>query len=86
MFPIVLAYTITIHKLQGVTLAKAVLDLHYRDFSVEQSYVALSQVKTIQGLMLDGEFDISRFVEKPTAVHYMRQADADLRQTQCLNP
>ena len=71
MFPIVLAYTITIHKSQGVTLAKAVLDLHYRDFSVGQSYVALLWVKTIQGLMLDSEFDISRFIEKLTAVHCM---------------
>ena len=86
MFPIVLAYAITIYKSQGVTLTKAVLDLCYRDFSVGQSYVALSRVKTIQGLMLDGDFDISRFVEKPTAVCRMRQANADLRQTQCLNP
>ena len=79
MFPIVLAYAITIHKSQGVMLVKAVLDLHYRDFSIGQLYVALSQVKTIQGLMLDGEFDISRFIEKPTAVRCMQQADADLR-------
>ena len=79
MFPIVLTYTITIHKSQGVTLVKAVLNLCYRDFSVEQSYVALSQVKTIQGLMLNDEFDISRFIEKPTAVHCMQQVNADLR-------
>ena len=79
MFSIVLAYTITIYKLQGVTLVKAVLDLYYREFSIGQSYVALSQVKTIQGLMLDDEFDISRFVEKLTAVHHMQQANADLR-------
>ena len=81
MFPIVLTYAITIYKSQGVTLAKAVLDLHDRDFSVEQSYIAISQVKTIQGLMLNSDFSISRFVEKPTAVHHMQQADADLRQT-----
>ena len=81
MFSIVLTYTITIHKLQGVMLVKAVLDLYYRDFSVEQLYIALSQVKTIQDLMLNDEFDISRFVEKPTAVCCMQQADADLRQT-----
>ena len=79
MFSIVLAYTITIHKSQGVTLAKTVLDLHYRDFSVGQSYVALSQIKTIQGLMLDDKFDISRFIKKLTAVCCMQQADADLR-------
>ena len=86
LFPIILAYAITIHKSQGLMLAKAVLDLHYRDFSVRQSYIALPWVKSIQGLMLDSNFGISRFIEKPTAVCRMQQADADFRQTQCLNP
>jgi ATP-dependent exoDNAse (exonuclease V) alpha subunit len=42
IFPIVLAFAITVHKSQGLTLDKAVLDLGEKDFVVGLSAMLLS--------------------------------------------
>jgi ATP-dependent exoDNAse (exonuclease V) alpha subunit len=49
--PLRLAYGVTIHKSQGLTLAKAVIDCR-RIFASGQAYVALSRVRTADGLFL----------------------------------
>lgn len=51
-FPICLAYAITIHKSQGFSLDSALLDIGTSLFCRGQAYVALSRVKTIDGLYL----------------------------------
>ena len=50
-YPLRLAYGITIHKSQGMTLEKLVVDCN-RIFECGQAYVALSRIKTIDGLYL----------------------------------
>jgi len=50
-YPLRLAYGITIHKSQGMTLEKLVVDCN-RIFECGQAYVALSRIKTIEGLYL----------------------------------
>lgn len=51
-FPIKLAYAFTIHKAQGQTYNKVILDLNSHIFSPGQLYVALSRAKSLNGLYL----------------------------------
>ncbi len=51
-FPLRLAWAVTIHKAQGLTLDKAVIDLGAEAFAQGQVYVALSRLRSKKGLYL----------------------------------
>jgi ATP-dependent DNA helicase PIF1 len=51
-FPFILAYALSIHKVQGCTLDYAIIDIGHSVFEENMSYVALSRVRNLQGLFL----------------------------------
>jgi ATP-dependent DNA helicase PIF1 len=51
-YPLKLAWAVTIHKAQGQTFERIVLDLGYGTFAHGQLYVALSRCTTLEGIVL----------------------------------
>ena len=63
-FPLVLAYGCTIHEVHGLTLDSAVISfdlVKQRSFNPGQMYVAMSRVKSMEGLHFTGQFRRNAF-------------------------
>lgn len=58
-FPLRLAWAITVHKSQGLTFEKAILDINHA-FAAGQVYVALSRLKSLDGLILRENIHINQ--------------------------
>ncbi len=50
--PVRLAWAITVHKSQGLTLKKAIVDLRDREFTANLTFVAVSRVCTFKDLLI----------------------------------
>ncbi len=68
-FPLRLAWAITIHKSQGLTFDKAVIDAALA-FSSGQVYVALSRCRSLEGLVLTSPIRQESLVVNPSVVNY----------------
>lgn len=67
--PLCLAWALTIHKIQGATLDMAEMDIGRSIFAPGQSYVALSRVKTLDGLYLS-EFNAAKIKSNSLVVEF----------------
>lgn len=72
-FPLRLAYAVTVHKSQGMTLSK--LRAHLSNcFAPGQAYVALSRAKSIPGLFLTGSLNINITAAEKAVKFYQQHA------------
>jgi ATP-dependent DNA helicase PIF1 len=62
--PLIYSWAITIHKAQGLTLENAIIDIGSNIFAYGQTYVALSRLKSLEGLYLTS-FDYSKIKCNP---------------------
>lgn len=67
--PLILAWAITIHKAQGMTLDFIKTDIGYSIFEYGQAYVVLSRIKSIDGLSLIN-IDYSKIKAHPKILEY----------------
>ena len=69
-FPIRLAWALTIHKAQGLTLDKVYVDLARGSFAHGQTYVALSRCRTLEGITLARRLTPGDVLFDPAALGY----------------
>lgn len=71
--PLVLAWALSVHKCQGMTLDRLHTDLS-RAFGYGMVYAALSRVRSLSGLHLSG-FDPSKIKAHPKVLEFYRRID-----------
>lgn len=71
--PIRLAWAITVHKSQGLTFSRVVVDLTGGVFAGGQTYVALSRCTTLEGLVLKGKITPRDIFVRKEIVDFSRQ-------------
>ncbi len=74
-YPISLAWAVTIHKGQGKTFDRVLIDVGWGAFAHGQMYVALSRCTTFKGLVLLKPFRTKDVILDPAVVDFMSNAD-----------
>lgn len=69
-YPLKLAWAITIHKSQGQTFERVIIDMGQGAFAFGQSYVALSRCKTLDGIILKRPFKPNDMKVDPRIVDF----------------
>jgi ATP-dependent exoDNAse (exonuclease V) alpha subunit len=73
-FPVKLAWAMTIHKSQGKTFDRAVIDMGSGAFAHGQTYVALSRCRTLEGLRLNRRIGPADVIVDQRVAEYYRAA------------
>ena len=72
-FPVKPAWAITVHKSQGLTFDRAIIDVQ-RAFTHGQTYVALSRCRTLEGLVLSAPLPQSAIIRDSAVDDYINHA------------
>lgn len=75
-FPLKLAWAVTIHKSQGLTFDRAIIDVK-RSFAHGQTYVALSRCRTLQGLVLVNPVSPSSIINDTSVDRFYNDHNCD---------
>ncbi|MGL4340410.1 MAG: ATP-dependent DNA helicase [Rhodoglobus sp.] len=75
-FPLRLAWAVTIHKSQGKTYNRAIIDLGQHSFAPGQTYVALSRISVLAGLYLSRPLRPSDIIVDENVVRFMARVTA----------
>lgn len=75
-YPLRLAWAITIHKSQGLTFSKLIIDAA-EAFSAGQVYVALSRCSSLQGLTLSSKIDKNSLLNDAKIVNFANTRQAE---------
>jgi len=73
-YPLKLAWAITIHKSQGLTFERAIIDAQAA-FAHGQVYVALSRCKSFEGIVLRTRIDFASVKTDPVVQRYSAEAE-----------
>ena len=72
-FPVKTAWAITVHKSQGLTFDKAIIDVQHA-FTHGQTYVALSRCRTLQGMVLSAPLPRTAIIRDEAVDDYANHA------------
>ncbi|CAN5196195.1 hypothetical protein BH09BAC1_BH09BAC1_29720 [soil metagenome] len=84
-FPVKLAWAITIHKSQGLTFHKVIIDLGNGAFAAGQVYVALSRCTTMEGLILRRPLTPKDIFVRPMVVEFYQNMNNSRKIAAALN-
>lgn len=76
-YPIKLAWAVTIHKSQGLTFDHAIIDAG-KSFIAGQVYVALSRVRTLNGLILRSKISTESLRSNTEVINFMKPATSEV--------
>ena len=75
-YPLRLAWAITIHKSQGLTFDRAIIDAG-RSFAPGQVYVALSRCRSLQGVVIASKITPSAIISDETVERYIDRQEIE---------
>lgn len=81
--PLRLAWAITIHKSQGLTFEKVIIDAQ-EAFAHGQTYVALSRCKTLEGIVLTGPLSRKSIIKNHEVASFSKIAEENQPDTSVL--
>ncbi|MCT8654480.1 AAA family ATPase [Glaesserella parasuis] len=75
-FPVKLAWAITIHKSQGLTFDKAIIDAG-KAFTHGQTYVALSRCRSLEGMLLKTRIDPKAIIVNTEVSQFIKEMNGE---------